>query len=132
MREVDALDGLMGRVIDETGIQFRMLNASKGPAVQGPRAQADKPLYRKRMQEILLAYPNLEIIEASGDDLIVQDGSVVGVMAGGRKLYAGAVILTTGTFLNGVLLVGAEQTAGGRWGEEPSLGLTPALKKLGL
>ncbi|MBR6411683.1 MAG: tRNA uridine-5-carboxymethylaminomethyl(34) synthesis enzyme MnmG [Alphaproteobacteria bacterium] len=132
VREVDALDGLMGRVIDETGIQFRMLNASKGPAVQGPRAQADKPLYRQRMQEILLAYPNLSIIEASGDDLIVEDNQVVGVVAGGGQIYAAAVILTTGTFLNGVLHVGAEQTAGGRWGEEPSLSLTPALKKLGL
>jgi len=132
VREVDALDGLMGRVIDETGLQFRMLNASKGPAVQGPRAQADKPLYRETMQRILLSYPNLEIIEASGDDLIVKAGEVQGIVAGGQQIFAKAVVLTTGTFLNGVLHVGAEQTPGGRWGEEPSLGLTPALKKLGL
>ena len=132
VREVDALDGLMGRVIDETGLQFRMLNASKGPAVQGPRAQADKPLYRETMQRILLSYPNLQVIEASADDLIVENGQVVGVVAGGEKVFAKAVILTTGTFLNGVLHIGAEQTAGGRWGEEPSLGLTPALQKLGL
>lgn len=132
VREVDALDGLMGRVIDQTGIQFRMLNASKGPAVQGPRAQADKPAYRAEMQRILKNYPNLSLKEAAAEDLIVADGAVVGVVAGGEEIRARAVILTTGTFLNGVLHIGAEQTPGGRWGEEPSLGLTPALKKLGL
>ena len=132
VREVDALDGLMGRVIDETGLQFRMLNASKGPAVQGPRAQADKPLYRETMQRILDAYPNLTIREAEVTDLIIENDTVVGVMSGQERLLAGAVVLTTGTFLNGVLHVGAEQTAGGRWGEEASLGLTPALKRLGL
>lgn len=132
VREVDALDGLMGRVIDKTGIQFRMLNASKGPAVQGPRAQADKPAYRAEMQRILKNYPNLNLKEAAAEDLIVEEGAVVGVVAGGEEIRARAVILTTGTFLNGVLHIGAEQTPGGRWGEEPSLGLTPALKKLGL
>lgn len=132
VREVDALDGLMGRVIDKTGIQFRMLNASKGPAVQGPRAQADKPAYRAEMQRILKNYPNLSLKEAAAEDLIVEEGAVVGVVAGGEEIRARAVILTTGTFLNGVLHIGAEQTPGGRWGEEPSLGLTPALKKLGL
>lgn len=132
VREVDALDGLMGRVIDKTGIQFRMLNASKGPAVQGPRAQADKPAYRAEMQRILKNYPNLSLKEAAAEDLIVADGAVVGVVAGGEEIRARAVILTTGTFLNGVLHIGAEKTPGGRWGEEPSLGLTPALKKLGL
>ena len=132
VREVDALDGLMGKVIDRTGLQFRMLNASKGPAVQGPRAQADKPLYRQVMQEILLNYPNLEIIEGSAEDLICEGGAVIGVVVGGEQIRAKAVVLTTGTFLNGVLHVGPEQTPGGRWGEEPSLGLTPALKRLGL
>ncbi len=132
VREVDALDGLMGRVIDKTGIQFRMLNASKGPAVQGPRAQADKPAYRAEMQRILKNYPNLSLKEAAAEDLIVADGAVVGVVAGGEEIRARAVILTTGTFLNGVLHIGAEKTPGGRWGEEPSLGLTLALKKLGL
>lgn len=132
VREVDALDGLMGRVIDKTGIQFRMLNASKGPAVQGPRAQADKPAYRAEMQRILKNYPNLSLKEAAAEDLIVEEGQVVGVVAGGKEIRARAVILTTGTFLNGVLHIGAEKTPGGRWGEEPSLGLTPALKKLGL
>ena len=132
VREVDALDGLMGRVIDETGLQFRMLNASKGPAVQGPRAQADKPLYRKTMQQILKNYPNLTLLEASVDDLIIGNGTVIGVVANGQEIRANAVILTTGTFLNGVLHVGPEQTPGGRWGEEASTGLTPALKQLGL
>ncbi|MDY6407463.1 MAG: tRNA uridine-5-carboxymethylaminomethyl(34) synthesis enzyme MnmG [Pseudomonadota bacterium] len=132
VREIDALDGLMGRVIDESGLQFRMLNASKGPAVQGPRAQADKPLYRETMQRILLSYPNLTVLEGSVDDLIVKNGLVAGVIINGQQIFAQAVILTTGTFLNGVLHIGSEQTAGGRWGEEPSLGLTPCLKKLGL
>lgn len=132
VREVDALDGLMGRVIDQTGLQFRMLNVSKGPAVQGPRAQADKPLYRAEMQRILRSYPNLTLIEASADDLVVENGAVVGVMAGDRLIRAGAVVLTTGTFLNGVLHVGPEQTPGGRWGEEACTGLTPALRRLGL
>ena len=131
VREVDALDGLMGRVIDETGLQFRMLNASKGPAVQGPRAQADKPLYRTTMQRILLSYPNLTVREASVDDLIVENGAVVGVMANGSPVRAKAVVLTTGTFLNGILHIGPEKIAGGRWGEEPSTGLTPALRRLG-
>ena len=132
VREVDALDGLMGRVIDETGIQFRMLNASKGPAVQGPRAQADKPLYRETMQRILKSYPNLTILEAAAEDLIITDNHITGVVANGQQIHAGTVILTTGTFLNGVLHVGAEQTPGGRWGEEASTGITPALKQLGL
>ena len=131
VREVDALDGLMGRVIDETGLQFRMLNASKGPAVQGPRAQADKPLYRTTMQRILLSYPNLTVREASVDDLIVENDAVVGAMANGSPVRAKAVVLTTGTFLNGILHIGPEKIAGGRWGEEPSTGLTPALRRLG-
>ena len=131
VREVDALDGLMGRVIDETGLQFRMLNASKGPAVQGPRAQADKPLYRETMQRILLSYPNLTVREASVDDLLIENGAVIGVMASGSPVRAKAVILTTGTFLNGMLHIGPEKIAGGRWGEEPSIGLTPALRRLG-
>ena len=132
VREVDALDGLMGRVIDATGLQFRMLNASKGPAVQGPRAQADKPLYRETMQQILKHYPNLTLLEATADDLIEENGTVIGIIANGQKIRANAVILTTGTFLNGILHVGPEQTPGGRWGEEASTGLTPALKRLGL
>ena len=131
VREIDALDGLMGKVIDKTGLQFRMLNASKGPAVQGPRAQADKELYAQEMQRILKDYPNLELLEAACEDLIEEDNTVVGVVASGEQIFAKTVILTTGTFLNGVLHIGSEQIPGGRWGEEPSLGLTPALKRLG-
>lgn len=131
VREIDALDGLMGKVIDKTGLQFRMLNASKGPAVQGPRAQADKTLYAMEMQRILKDYPNLDLLEGACEDLIDENNSVVGVVVGGERIFSKTVILTTGTFLNGVLHIGAEQIPGGRWGEEPSLGLTPALKRLG-
>lgn len=132
VREVDALDGLMGRVIDKTGLQFRMLNASKGPAVQGPRAQADKEAYCAEMQRILLNYPNLTILEASADDLIDRDGRVVGVVADGQTIAAQAVVVTTGTFLNGVMHIGPEQIPGGRYGEAASCGITPALRRLGL
>lgn len=131
VREIDALDGLMGKVIDKTGLQFRMLNASKGPAVQGPRAQADKTLYAMEMQRILKDYPNLDLLEGACEDLIDENNSVIGVVVGGERIFSKTVILTTGTFLNGVLHIGAEQIPGGRWGEEPSLGLTPALKRLG-
>lgn len=131
VREIDALDGLMGKVIDKTGLQFRMLNASKGPAVQGPRAQADKELYAKEMQRILKDYPNLDLLEGACEDLIDENNSVVGVVVNGERIFSKTVVLTTGTFLNGVLHIGAEQIPGGRWGEEPSLGLTPALKRLG-
>ncbi len=131
VREIDALDGLMGKVIDKTGLQFRMLNASKGPAVQGPRAQADKTLYAMEMQRILKDYPNLDLLEGPCEDLIDENNSVIGVVVNGERIFSKTVVLTTGTFLNGVLHIGAEQIPGGRWGEEPSLGLTPALKRLG-
>src|SRR6187549_1143724 len=102
VREIDALDGLMGRVADAAGIQFRLLNRSKGPAVQGPRTQADRKLYRLAMQAAIRATPNLEVIEGGVEDLIVRNGRVCGVITGdGRELWAGAVVLTTGTFLNG-------------------------------
>src|ERR1700694_1843749 len=95
VREIDALDGLMGRVADEAGIQFRVLNRSKGPAVQGPRAQADRKLYREAMQAAIRATPGLEVIEAAVEDLIVEDGMVNGVLtADGRRISAGAVVLT--------------------------------------
>lgn len=132
VREIDALDGVMGRVIDKAGIQFRMLNASKGPAVQGPRAQADKKLYMKYMQQELKHYPYLALLEASVEDLLVEKGRVVGVVANHQDIKAKAVVLTTGTFLNGVMHVGAEKTKGGRFGEPACYGLTPALQKLGL
>lgn len=131
VKEIDALDGLMGRVIDETGLQFRMLNASKGPAVQGPRAQADKPFYAKRMQEILLSYPNLTVMEGSCDGLLWANNQIFGVKVNGQELYAPCVILTTGTFLNGLMHIGAEKTPGGRFGEPASTGITPDLREMG-
>ena len=132
VREIDALDGVMGRVIDRAGLQYRMLNASKGPAVQGPRAQADKALYMQEMQKELQNYPNLELLEASVEDLIDEDGKVIGVVANGNSIYAKSIVLTTGTFLNGVMHIGKEKTKGGRFGEPACYGITPALKKLGL
>ena len=132
VREIDALDGLMAKVIDKTGLQFRMLNASKGPAVQGPRAQADKTEYVLEMRRQLENYPNLTLVEASADDILFDNGSVQGIVANGEKITAKAVVITTGTFLNGVMHIGEEQMAGGRFGEQASLGITPALKKMGL
>ncbi len=131
VREIDALDGLMGRVIDATGLQFRMLNRSKGPAVHGPRAQADKEKYSAYMSKILQSYPNLDILEASVDDIIEQNGRVTGVMADGQFVRGRCIIVTTGTFLNGLMHIGEEQTPGGRYGEEASTGISAALKRLG-
>lgn len=142
VREVDALDGLMGRVIDKTGLQFRMLNSSKGAAVQGPRAQADKEAYKLEMQRILSDYPNLILMEASADDILftpinAAEGEltahkVLGVKAGGEDIRASSVVITTGTFLNGLMHIGEEKTPGGRYGEPASSGITPALKNMGL
>lgn len=132
VREIDALDGLMGRVIDETGLQFRMLNSSKGAAVQGPRAQADKAAYAAKMLEYLSDYPNLTLHEGSADDIIYDGNQVTGVVVNGETLSARAVVVTTGTFLNGVMHVGPEQTPGGRFGEQASTGITPALHRMGL
>lgn len=131
VREIDALDGLMGRVIDATGLQFRMLNQSKGQAVQGPRAQADKEKYRQCMQEILKNYDHLDILEASVDDILFSQGLVTGVRVGDENISAKCVIITTGTFLNGLMHVGPEKTPGGRFGEEASTGITPALAHMG-
>src|SRR3712207_2923693 len=104
VREVDALDGLMGRVADAAGIQFRMLNRSKGPAVRGPRTQADRKLYRQAMQQLLFAQPNLTVRAAAVDDVIMVNGRVTGVVdATGAEHRAAAVVLTTGTFLRGVI-----------------------------
>ncbi|HQF31104.1 MAG TPA: FAD-dependent oxidoreductase, partial [Hyphomicrobiales bacterium] len=110
VREVDALDGLMGRVADAAGIQFRILNRRKGPAVQGPRAQADRKLYRQAMQAAILATPGLEVVEGDAADLLLSANRVGGVtIANGRVLRAGAVVLTTGTFLRGVIHIGDRQ-----------------------
>jgi tRNA uridine 5-carboxymethylaminomethyl modification enzyme len=133
VREIDALDGLMGRVADAAGIQFRLLNRSKGPAVQGPRAQADRALYRAAMQAAVREIANLEVIEGGVEDLIVADGRVAGVVTGdGRRLGAGAVVLTTGTFLNGLIHLGERQIPAGRAGEAAALKLSDRLYALGL
>jgi tRNA uridine 5-carboxymethylaminomethyl modification enzyme len=133
VREVDALDGLMGRVIDQAGIQFRMLNKSKGPAVRGPRAQADRKLYRLAMQAALVEQPNLHIVEAGVHRLHMQDGKVKGVVAEtGETIFASAVVLTTGTFLNGLIHIGEQKIPAGRVGDPPALGLSQQLTEAGL
>jgi tRNA uridine 5-carboxymethylaminomethyl modification enzyme len=133
VREIDALDGLMGRVIDRAGIQFRMLNRSKGPAVQGPRAQADRKLYRLHMQEAVRAEANLEVIAEPAEDLLVENGAAAGVITGcGRELRAGAVVITTGTFLRGVIHLGETRIPAGRVGEQPAIRLSERLYALGL
>jgi len=133
VREVDALDGLMGRIADASGIQFRLLNRSKGPAVRGPRTQSDRKLYREAMQAALADHPNLTVAEAAAEDLIVEDGRCAGVVdAQGRDWPAGAVVLTTGTFLKGVIHRGAERIPAGRHGEQPAVGLSDRLYGLGL
>jgi tRNA uridine 5-carboxymethylaminomethyl modification enzyme len=133
VREVDALDGLMGRVADLGGIQFRMLNRRKGPAVRGPRAQADRRLYAAAMQQAIRHYPNLMVIVGEADDVLTGEGVVTGVRLGdGRICSAGAVVLTTGTFLRGLIHIGDQTTPAGRVGEAPSIGLSNTLARIGL
>ncbi len=133
VREIDALDGLMGRVADAAGIQFRLLNRRKGPAVRGPRAQADRKLYRQAMQGALAAVHGLVIRAAAVENLIVRDGRVEGVItADGKEIRAGAVVLTTGTFLDGLIHIGERKIPAGRVGEAPSIGLSKTLYGLGL
>ncbi len=133
VREVDALDGVMGRVADAAGIQFRLLNRRKGAAVRGPRAQADRKLYREAMQAILADTENLEIHAAAVEDLVLTDGQVTAVVtADGETIPAGAVVLTTGTFLRGLIHIGETKIPAGRVGEAPSIGLSKTLYGLGL
>ncbi len=133
VREIDALDGLMGRVIDKAGIQFRMLNQSKGPAVRGPRAQADRELYKKYMLAALREQSGLTLIEAPVEGLLFDDVRISGViLANGTQITAKAVVLTSGTFLNGVMFVGHETSVGGRIGDVTCAGITPYLKQKGL
>jgi tRNA uridine 5-carboxymethylaminomethyl modification enzyme len=133
VREIDALDGVMGRVADEAGIQFRLLNRSKGPAVRGPRAQADRKLYRLAMQRVLSEQANLEIVEGAAFALIIEEGRVVGVRTeDGRELRAAAVVLTTGTFLNGLIHIGEKQISAGRVGEPPARGLSEQMRNAGV
>jgi tRNA uridine 5-carboxymethylaminomethyl modification enzyme len=133
VREIDALDGIMGRAADAAGIQFRMLNRSKGPAVRGPRAQADRKLYRQAVQGLLAEQTNLTIVSDAVEGLIVgEDGAIRGVLAAsGRTYHAGAIVLTTGTFLRGLIHIGEAQTPAGRVGEAPAMGLSKALHRLG-
>jgi tRNA uridine 5-carboxymethylaminomethyl modification enzyme len=132
VREIDALDGLMGRAADLGGIQFRVLNRRKGPAVRGPRAQADRKLYAAAMQSAIRAIPNLDVIESEADDLMLQNGRVRGVrLTDGREIPLGAVVLTTGTFLRGLIHIGEKQIPAGRVGEAPAVGLSRTLETMG-
>jgi tRNA uridine 5-carboxymethylaminomethyl modification enzyme len=132
VREIDALDGLMGRVADQGGIQFRVLNRRKGPAVRGPRAQADRKLYAAAMQRAIGATPNLTVVEGEADDLVVVDGRITGVrLTDGRLFATPSVVLTTGTFLRGLIHIGEQQTPAGRVGEAPAVGLSLTLERIG-
>jgi tRNA uridine 5-carboxymethylaminomethyl modification enzyme len=132
VREIDALDGLMGRVADRAGIQFRLLNRRKGPAVQGPRAQADRKMYRNAVRESLEARENLEILEGEAADFLMEDGRVTGIrLADGSELSARAVVLTTGTFLRGIIHIGDVQKPGGRMGDKPSVMLAERMDSFG-
>jgi tRNA uridine 5-carboxymethylaminomethyl modification enzyme len=132
VREVDALDGLMGRAADAAGIQFRMLNRRKGPAVRGPRAQADRKLYAAAMQAAVLETANLSVIEGEADDLIISNGRISGIrLVGGIEMSAGAVVITTGTFLRGLIHLGEKNWPAGRVGEAPALGLSRSFERCG-
>ncbi|QDM14851.1 tRNA uridine-5-carboxymethylaminomethyl(34) synthesis enzyme MnmG [Tardiphaga sp. vice352] len=132
VREIDALDGLMGQVADASGIQFRMLNRKKGPAVRGPRTQADRKLYAAAMQVAILATPNLTVIEGEADDLLTSNGRVTGIrLADGREFSPGAVVITTGTFLCGLIHLGEKSWPAGRVDEAPALGLSKAFERIG-
>ena len=130
VREIDALDGVMGDVADKSGIQFRLLNKSRGPAVRGPRTQSDRVLYRKFMQKKLLSYCNLRVFPDSVIQFIFSENSIIGFETqSGKTVFCKKLILTTGTFLNGIIHVGKEQTPAGRFNEKPSIGLSEQLKK---
>ncbi len=130
VREIDALDGLMGEVADKSGIQFRLLNRSRGPAVRGPRTQSDRSLYKKYMQEKLVNYCNLSIFSDPVIEFIFEKNNIIGfITQGGKKVLSSKVILTTGTFLNGLIHIGEEKTPAGRFNEKPSTGLSEQLEK---
>src|ERR1700683_4582975 len=131
-RGIGALDGLMGRVAVAAGIQFRLLNRRKGPAVRGPRAQADRKLYAAAMQQAISETPNLTVVEGEGDDVSVCDGRAASVVLGdGRAFAAASIVLTTGTFLRGLIHIGDRQIPAGRVGEAPALGLSGTLERAG-
>ena len=130
VREIDALDGVMGEVADKSGIQFRLLNRSRGPAVRGPRTQSDRSLYKKYMQEKLLNYCNLSIFSDPVIEFIFEKNNIIGfITKAGKKILSSKVILTTGTFLNGLIHIGDEKTPAGRFNEKPSTGLSEQLEK---
>ena len=132
VREIDALDGVMARAADKAGIQFRVLNRRKGPAVQGPRAQADRKLYRRAMQDLVAEIPDLAVVEGEAARLLSEAGAVTGVeLADGRSIGCGAVVLTTGTFLRGVIHLGDQRTPAGRFGDQPSVSLARSLDAAG-
>lgn len=132
VREIDALGGIMGLISDRTGIQFRMLNKSKGPAVWSPRCQSDRKLYSEEAYRIISPTPNLEIVEESAVEVIAENGKVAGIKTqSGEELFCKALILSSGTFLNGLMHTGLNKTSGGRFGEQPALGITESLAKLG-
>lgn len=132
VREIDALDGLMGRVADKGGIQFRMLNLRKGPAVRGPRAQADRKLYREAMQAEIRATENLTVVEGEADRFVFEEGGIKAVvLADGRVLSCGSVVLTSGTFLRGLIHIGDKKIPAGRQGEGPAMGLSQSLEEIG-
>lgn len=132
VREIDALDGLMARVADKAGIQFRLLNRRKGPAVRGPRAQADRKLYREAMQAEIAAIENLEVVEGEADRFVFEESRLSGVtLTDDRRIYCGAVVLTSGTFLRGLIHIGDRKIPAGRSGEGPALGLSASLEKIG-
>ena len=133
VREIDAMDGVMGRVADLAGIQFRLLNRRKGPAVQGPRAQADRKIYRREMLRLTEAQENLEIVEGEAADFIMDGNRVSGaVLADGTEISAKSVVLTTGTFLRGIIHIGPEKRSGGRMGDKPSIKLAERIDQFGL
>ncbi|WP_150523289.1 tRNA uridine-5-carboxymethylaminomethyl(34) synthesis enzyme MnmG [Roseibium sediminis] len=132
VREIDALDGLMGRVADQAGIQYRMLNRRKGPAVRGPRAQADRKLYRQAMQRAISEIENLKVVEGEAHAFVLEEGKVVGLeLSDGRRLSAKSVVLTSGTFLRGLIHIGDKKIPAGRAGEEPAMGLSQSLEQIG-
>ena len=132
VREIDALDGLMGRVADAAGIQFRLLNRRKGPAVRGPRTQADRKLYRQAMQTAIREQDRLSVIEGEVVDLVMAEGRVSAVvLADGRRIRCGAVVLTTGTFLRGLIHIGEKKIVAGRMNENASFGLSETMHRAG-
>ena len=133
VREIDALDGVMGRVTDKAGIQFRLLNRRKGPAVQGPRAQADRAIYRREMQAEMDAHGNIEVVEGEVIDFVLSGGAARGVvLEGDQTLTSTAIVLTTGTFLRGVIHIGDVAKPGGRIGDKPSVRLAKRIDDFGL